>query len=191
VDLEAAGADRHLETVLGLAALRESGRNGRLGRPEETDRPVKARPRARDHALECGMGERVGPEPPQLSRRAGQSDGDAAVVLEEDRRRRPRDAEGDAARRQHRLLADARLEIGVRPPEAGGDLPPQPLDLALELRVDGESAPRRAGQELDRAVVVRRPEAAAHEADVRLDSLRERGGQELGAVADEDDARRL
>ena len=65
------------------------------------------------------------------------------------------------------------------------------LDLGLERRVDAQRPAGDAGDELDRPVVVRRPEAARDEADVGLEPLAQRGLELVRVVADDRDARRL
>ena len=59
------------------------------------------------------------------------------------------------------------------------------LDLGLERRVDLELAPRDARDELDRPVVVRRPEPTRDEADVGLEAFSQGSFQIGGVVADD------
>src|SRR5439155_10270805 len=110
---------------------------------------------------------------------------------EHEARRSACEAERDRSFRQRRLLRHAGLEIRVRSPhplrEATGD----PADLALELLVDPKRKPRGAREQLDRAVVVRRPEAARDDAEVRLEAPAKRGLELVGPVADDLDAGRL
>ena len=61
------------------------------------------------------------------------------------------------------------------------------LDLGLEVAVDLERAPCDPGDELDRPVVVRRPEATGDEAHVGLEALAECRLEPLGVVADDCD----
>ncbi len=92
---------------------------------------------------------------------------------------------------QGRLLAHALGEIRIRAAHPLGEAPRDLLDLAREPGVDGESSFRHAGDELDRPVVVRRPEAAGDEADVCLERARQRGLELVGVVADDRDLRGL
>ena len=66
------------------------------------------------------------------------------------------------------------------------------LDLRLELLVDAQRRARDPCDELDGAVVVRRPEPARDEADVRLAlAVAQRGLEIGGIVADDHDPLRL
>ena len=72
----------------------------------------------------------------------------------------------DRALGHRRLLAHAVGEVRVRPLQPLGDRPRARLDLRLELRVDDERPPGRAREQLDRPVVVGRPEAARDDEQV-------------------------
>ena len=65
------------------------------------------------------------------------------------------------------------------------------LDLGLERCVDVQPTTRHARHELDRPVVVGRPEAARDEADVGLEPLAQGRLELVRVVADDRDARRL
>src|SRR5262249_2548781 len=71
--------------------------------------------------------------------------------------------------------------------EALGDRARDGLDLPYELLVDPERDAGNLGDELDRTIVVRRPEPARHEAHVRLAGRRERGLEVVRVVSDDED----
>ena len=87
-----------------------------------------------------------------------------------------------------RLLPHARREVRIRPSQAVGDHPRHGFDLALELGVDDERLSGDARHELDRPVVVGRPEPARDEAEVGVERLAERLSDVVGPVADDRDA---
>ena len=92
---------------------------------------------------------------------------------------------------QRRLLAHARREVGIGAAHALGEATRDLLDLGLERFVDLELTAGDARDELDRPVVVGRPEPTRDEAHIGLEAFAE-GGLELGrVVADDRDARRL
>jgi hypothetical protein len=64
------------------------------------------------------------------------------------------------------------------------------LDLPLELGIDHQLAAGHARQRLDRAIVVRRPETAGDEAEIRLDACPQGVLQLCRSVPDDDDPRR-
>ena len=82
-------------------------------------------------------------------------------------------------------------EIGVGTAHALGEPPRDLLDLALEAGIHGQGPARDPRHELDRPVVVGRPETARDEADVRLESLAQRRLELVGVVTDDRDAHRL
>ena len=135
------------------------------------------------------MSDRVRPEPAQLGRRAREARSPAAaVVLEENRRRRPGEPERDAALREGGLLADSGHEVAEGAPEALGDAARKRFDLGGELVVERERTSGGSRQELDGAVVVSGPETARHHAEIRPEPVRERRRELLGPVAHDDDA---
>ena len=108
--------------------------------------------------------------------------------VEHDAGSRARDAERDRTLGQRRLLAHARGEIRVRASHPLGEAARDPLDLGLERLVDSQPDAGDARDELDRPVVVRRPEPAGDEADVGLERLAQRRLELGGVVADDRDA---
>ena len=93
--------------------------------------------------------------------------------------------------RKRRLLAHAGREVRVRPLEALGDGAGQLLDRRLELFLDMEPDAGRVGEQLDRAVVVRRPEPARDDEQVVLEPS-PKSRLEIGrVVADDRDPRRF
>src|ERR671934_132151 len=88
-------------------------------------------------------------------------------------------------RGQCRLFAHPLGEVGIRPPEALCDPARDRLDLGLQRSVDHQLTPARNGQELDRAVVVRRPEPAGEDAEIGREPLA-KGGLELPGIVPDD-----
>ena len=93
VDLEAAGADRHLEPVAVAAGLLEGLRDLRLAGAEEAQRPPQRRRAPVEHAAHVGGLERARPEPLQLRRRPGQHDHRRPVCVDDEAGRRAGEAE--------------------------------------------------------------------------------------------------
>ena len=147
--------------------------------------------RSRRGPLERRRLDRPRPQPLQLARRAGEHDDHAAAGIEHDAGGGAGDAERDGAVGQRRLLADARREVGIRATHALGEPPRDLLDLGLERVVDVQLTACDAGHELDRPVVVGRPEATRDEADVGLEPLAQCRLELVRVVADDRDARRL
>ena len=82
VDLEVAGADRHLDAVPVAPRLGERRRDGRLAGAEEAqDAAARARSPASSTRAERRRLERARPEPLQLAGRPGQHDDDASLPL--------------------------------------------------------------------------------------------------------------
>jgi hypothetical protein len=131
------------------------------------------------------------PEPSELGRRPRQDDRDRSVRLHHEARRRARDPDHPPADRDGRLLAHTLLELRVWTPETLGDPPRDLLDLPLELRHGPCLEPRRAREQLDRPVVVRRPQPAREHEEVGLEPLPDSGLQLCRVVADDRDPCRL
>jgi hypothetical protein len=146
---------------------------------------------AREDFLELRALECAAPNSLELSRRAWKRDRERSPGLEDDARRRPRQAERASSLRERRLLADAGLELLIRAPEALGEPSHHRLDLPLELRVDGEVTAGSASKQLDRAVVVRRSEPAGGDDQVEGESVAKRCLKLLRPVADDADPLRL
>jgi hypothetical protein len=142
--------------------------------------------RADGHVFQSGP-----PQAPELGRRPRQDDGDGSVRLHDEARRRPRDPDHPPAGGNRRLLAHTCFELRVRTPETLGDPPRDRLDLPLELRHGAYLEPRRPREQLDRPVVVRRPQPAREHEQVRLQPLSDRRLQLGRVVADDRDPRRL
>ncbi len=115
---------------------------------------------AREHTLHGLELQRALPEPSQLAGGPRKHDDDAAVRLQHEAGRRSGEPDRDRPLRTCRLLANTGRELGIRPAESLRDHLRYSLDLTLELVVDDERATRHARDELDRPVVVRRPEPA-------------------------------
>ena len=191
VDLELARADRRLDPVAVASRVRKRLRDGRLGRSEEAQHlPTKRRRPLQDPAHDVGL-ERARPQPAELARRPGQHHHRARAHLEDEPRRSPREPERHRPLGQGRLLADARLELGVRPAQALRHHPRDRAYLLLEPLVDAQLPPGGPGDHLHRAVVVRRAETAGDEAEIGLEPFPERPLEIVGPVADDRDPFRL
>ena len=180
VDLELAGADRHLHAVALPARRRERLGDGRLGRSEEAEHPVLACRSPRQHTANSLGLERPGPEPLELPRWPREDDDDHGAEIEHEARCRSGEPERLRALRPRRLLAHARREVHVRPPETIRDHSRDRADLFFELAVENQLLPGDMRDELDRPVVVRRPQAARDEAEICVESLPERVLEVLG-----------
>src|SRR5205085_6464547 len=101
------------------------------------------------------------------------------------------EAERRGADWKRRLLAHARLEVGVRPAQALGDPPRHAADLPLERVVHRQLPSGDPGEDFDRTVVVRRAEAAGDDAEVGAEAFSERRLELVRPVADDRDPRRL
>ncbi len=143
VDLELAGADRHLDAVALPARRRERLGDGRLGRPEEAEHPVLARRQLcastrRTASVSSALGQsrwssRGGP---------GRTTTTTAAEIEHEARCRSGEPERQRALRPRRLLAHAGREVHVRPAEPVRDRSRDRADLLLEL-ARREPAPSR------------------------------------------------
>ena len=182
MDLEVAGADRRLDPVAVAARLGERLRDRRLARAEEAQHAAARRRVARASRRRSGSRlERVRPEPPQLARRPGQDDDDAAVVLEHEARRRSGEAERDARPPAPSPACGrprSKSAYGRRSRSANArEMPPI---SASEPSSSDERAPGHAREQLDRAVVVGRPEAAGDDAEVGASPSRAPRSSSLG-----------
>jgi hypothetical protein len=84
------------------------------------------------------------------------------------------------------LLAHARDEVRIRPPDASRDPTRDHVDLLRELLVHDQLPARDAGDRLHRAVVVSRPESAREHRNVRAHRLGDRLLELTGIVADDE-----
>ena len=166
MDLEVARADRRLDAVAVAPGLRERTCHGRLADAVEAEHPPAGRRRAREHGLHGLAGDGRRPEPAQLAGRAGHHDVDAALTRDDEPGSGARDPDDDGSLGHRRLLRHPGREVAVRPAEPFRDPARDPLDRALELRIDAERGSGDPCDELDGAVVVRRAEPAGDEADV-------------------------
>ena len=189
--LEVVRADRRDEPLPLAARLLEGARDRRLGCAVDANHALVRR-RNPGQQLPHRLGrERRAPQPLQLRRRAGQRDRHPLPLLQQHPGRRAREPERERARRQRRLLDDARLEVGVRPPEPLGDRTRHALDLRPQRLVHDKLAAGDAGEQLDRAVVVRRAEAARGDAQVGLEPVPQGRLEVVRVVADDDQPCRL
>ena len=145
----------------------------------------------REHAANSLGLERPGPEPLELPRWPREDDDDHGAEIEHEARCRSGEPERLRAIRPRRLLAHARREVHVRPPEPVRDRSRDRADLFLEHAVENQLLPGDTRDELDRPVVVGRPQAARDEAEIGIESLPERVLEVLGAISDDRDRRRF
>ena len=87
--------------------------------------------------------------------------------MQHEARRRAREPEGGRFDRHRGLLPDTELEVGVRPTQALRNGAGDPLNLDLEAVIDPQLDPGGARDQLDGAVVVRRPKPARDDAEIR------------------------
>ena len=127
----------------------------------------------------------------QLRRRARQDDHDGVPRAEDEARRRAREAERDRALGQRRLLAHPRFEVRVRSLQPGRDRTRDLADVGPQHLVHVQREAGGARDELHGAIVVRRPESARNDAEVRLQTDVERGLELPFVVADDRDRRGL
>ena len=191
VDLEVAGADRRLHPVPVAARVRERLCHRRLARAEEAQEPHVRRPRPRENAAHGLRLDREAPQPLQLARRSRQHDDDALPRFQHQSRRRSRQPQGQRALRNRRLLAHPLLEVDVRTAHPLRERAGDPADLTVQALVEPQPDAGGTRDELDGAVVVRRPEPARHDAQIRAESFRERTLELLLAISDDHDARGL
>ena len=194
VDLEVARADRRRDPValapgllerardLPTRSRRRSGaRAARASRAREQDRRTGSASSARGQSR-CSSG--GGP---------GKHDDRAALGLEHEAGRRA----GEPERRRapsgtRRLLADARLEVGVRPPQPLRDRARDRLDLGLQARRRRTArAPRRARRSSTVRSSCVGPSPPGDDAEVGVEPLAQRRLELLRVVADDRDPRRL
>jgi hypothetical protein len=191
MNFEVPRADRRDDSRRLAAGLRQGARDLRLTGSEEAKDAMVGRRRLLDDVPDSLGLERAWPQALELRGRAGQDDHRRFTRPENEARRGASHAERHRALRQCRLLAHALLEIAIRPPQPCGDGARDHLDLHPELLVDVQRQTRGAGDQLDGAVVVRRPEPAGHDAEISLQPDVERGLELVLVVANDRDRRRL
>ena len=160
MDLEVAGADRHLYPVAVAPGVRERLRDRGLARSVETQHAagryvVRRRVGRRTGSLSSARGHSRwsspgGPGSTTTTHGPSSTTSPGAVPA------RPSD---DRTFRDRGLLADALREVRVRALEPLGDAAREGLDLGRELLVDDEWPTGHLGHELHRPVVVRRDRA--------------------------------
>ena len=187
MDLEVARADRRLHAVPVAPRLGQRLGDGGLAGAEEPQDAPPGSTRRREHHLHRIARDGRGPQSAKLAGRPREHDEHAAVRRDDEPRSRPGDADHVGAVGDRRLLRDAGREVGVRPAETLGDRARHRLDLRLEPAIDAERCARDACDELDRPVVVRRPQAAGDEADVCLAPRPESRLEIDGVVPDDHD----
>ncbi len=192
MDLEAAGADRHLEPAAVSAGLLEGLRDLRLAGAEEAQGPPQRRRAPVEHAAHVGGFERAWPEPLQLRRRPRQHDHGRPVRVDDKAGRGAGEAQ-DRRRLGHgRLLGDTLREVRVRPLHPLRDHPRDAFDLPFQLRIDAHAQPGDLRHDRDRAVVVGRPEPAGRRDEIRgADGLGDGRLELRRIVADDVNPRRL
>ena len=185
VDLEVARADRHVHAVAvaARAASAWATADSRRRRRSAARGARRARAAREQRAQRLGL-EHARPELLQLARRAGQRDRDARAGLEHDRRRR--------ARRARPTIAPSGSVACLRTP--CGEVRVRPVAAASATRRESSSISASsssstceadaggAREQLDRAVVVGRPEAARDDEQVvarapRASAARDRRGR--------------
>ena len=187
VDLEVPCADRRFHAVAVATRLGERAGDRRLARPVEAEHAAAGRRRPCEHLLEGLALHGRRPQAAKLARRAGHHDVDAPLGGKDEARRGPGDPDDDGALREGRLLGHAWREVGVRTSQPLGDPARHSLDVRLECRVDAQRRTRDACDELDRAIVVGRPEAAGDEANVGFARRAQRSLEISGLVPDDHD----
>ena len=145
------------------------------GVPKKRSDVVRPRAGARvEHpAHRLGL-ERPRPQPLELARRPRQDDDDARPRVEDEPGAVPARPERDRALRKRRLLADAGREVARtagRAARRSRARSPRSRCSSASSTTSGRAGDAR--DELDRAVVVRRPEPAGDEAEIGLEAARE------------------
>ena len=194
MDLEVAGADRRLDAVAVAARLGERLRDRRLAGAEEAQhaaRRAAARARAarwtgsrlerarpqRAAAPAAGPGSTTTTRPPRVEHEAGRGAGEA---------------ERERALRQRRLLASRRPRSPRTAARSRSATAARSRSISRSSSASTRSAePGARGEQLDRAVVVRRPEPARDDAEVGLRAPRAAPPRAPPGVADDRDPCRL
>ena len=140
---------------------------------------------APEHAAHRIGLERTGPQSLKLTWRARKHDDDALAEVEDEPRRGPGEPERDGAFRSSRLFAHARGKGVERPAEPFRDRARDGADLVLELFVEHQRPPGGPRHNLDRAIVVRRPEAPGDDAEISVQRFSERMLEIVDAVTDD------
>ena len=190
MDLELARADRHLHPVSVASRLGERPGNVRLGGAVEAQgSPARRTGPGEDPSHRLGR-ERPGPERLKLPRWARKHHCHASLVREHECRGRAGKTHDQRTGRQRRLLSHAGFEVRIRPSDASGDPPGRLLDLPGELFVDVQRDGGGPREQLDRPVVVCRPESAGDAEQVVGQALGQRRLEVGRVVSDHGDPRR-
>ena len=115
----------------------------------------------------------------------GSTTATVAGTLEHERGSGAREADDERPLGHRRLLDHPGLEIGIRAPDPACDAPRGRPDLRREGVVDAELDPGRPREQLDRPVVVGRPEPAGDAQEVVPEPLGQRG-LEIGRIVADD-----
>jgi hypothetical protein len=145
----------------------------------------------REHTPDGLCLEGTWPQSLQLRRRPGQEHDNGLARLQHQPWRRPREAQRHGAFRERRLLPHPRLEVRIRALQPLGKGPRDPLDLGLEALVDAQRKACGAGDELDRPVIVGRPQATRNDAQIRAQTLRDSDLELILCIPDDRDPRGL
>ena len=167
MDLELAGADRHLHPVAVAARLGERLRDRRLGHAVEAQHAAHAAARAREQPLKRRGLEHARPELPAARaaaraarpRRAAATSSTSAGAV-------PTRPTTSAPSGSVACLSTPGSKSAYGRPSRSATSRERLLDLAAQLLVDREPDAGRTREQLDRAVVVRRPEPARDDEQV-------------------------
>ena len=184
VDLEVAGADRDVDAVAVAACLVQRPGDGRLARRRRGGASAGRGGRARCEHLSHRLGlERAGPQPLQLAGRARQHDDDRSAALEHEAGRRAGETDRDRALRAASPACGrrARSRRTACPRRSAYDRETASISR-LEVLVDDQAHAGSARDHLHRAVVVRRPEPARHDAEIGAEPFAQRG-LEIGSAS--------
>ena len=166
MELELARADRYVHAVSVAAGIGERPGDRRLGHAEQPQHATARNDRPRQQRRHRRRLADARPQRLELARGSGQRHDDPVAQRKHDRRCGADEPHPLRAVRERRLLADPVREVRVRPVESRGDRARKPLDRRLELLVDVEPDTRCAREQLDRAVVMGRAEAAGDDEQV-------------------------
>ncbi len=186
MDLEAAGADRHLEPIPVAACFLEGLRYLRFAGPEEPQCPPERWRAPVEHATNRFRLERSRPQPLQLGRRSREHDDRRPARLDDEAGRRTCKPEDVCALGNGRLFRHPLREVCVRTLHPLSGEPRDTLDLSLELLVGPKWPARHLRDDLDGAVVVRRPETPRTGNEIGGGDSVAHGSLELGGLVAHD-----
>ena len=190
VNLEVSRTDPHFDSIHLAASGIERAGNGRLARSEESKQPMLAsRISCRNLADPRVLGG-TWPEATKLPGRARQHNHYGWRGAQHQTGRGARQAKGLGSSGHCRLFTHSGLEVVVWKAKPLGDVARRSSDLAHQLLVDSQLEPSSPRQELDRSVIVRRPEPTRHDQQVGAQTVLERARQLRGIVTDDHNALR-